>query len=99
MLDKYGVGQDPYCYPGSSTLRNRLDLLDEARLHQAERELSEIAIGNLPLFPPPYDLDRLSPASHRHSSISQRHPIRRPPAYPRRQRLIGNFLLPDLRTR
>ncbi|MDN5596955.1 MAG: cell filamentation protein Fic, partial [Pseudomonas sp.] len=31
MLDKYGVGQDPYCYPGSSTLRNRLDLLDEER--------------------------------------------------------------------
>ena len=59
MLDKYGVGQDPYCYPGSSILRNRLDLLDEARLHQAERELSEIAVGNLPLFPPPYDLDRL----------------------------------------
>ena len=59
MLDKYGVGQDPYCYPGSSVLRNRLDLLDEARLHQAERELSEIAVGNLPLFPPPYDLDRL----------------------------------------
>ena len=88
MLDKYGVGQDPYCYPGSSILRNRLDLLDEARLHQAERELSEIAVGNLPLFPPPYDLDRLLPASHRHSSISHRHPIRRPPAYPRRQRLI-----------
>jgi len=59
MLDKYGVGQDPYCYPGSSVLRNRLDLHDEARLHQAERELSEIAVGNLPLFPPPYDLDRL----------------------------------------
>ncbi|KRP59850.1 Fic/DOC family protein [Pseudomonas trivialis] len=43
MLDKYGVGQDPYCYPGSGVLRNRLDLLDEARLHEAERELSEIA--------------------------------------------------------
>jgi cell filamentation protein len=47
------VGQDPYCYPGSSVLRNRLDLLDEDRLHQAERELSEIAVGNLPLFPHP----------------------------------------------
>lgn len=59
MLDKYGVGQDPYCYPGSSVLRNRLDLLDETRLHQAERELSEIAVGSLPLFAPPYDLERL----------------------------------------
>ena len=59
MPSKYGMDQDPYCYPGSSVLRNRLDLHDEARLHQAERELSEIAVGNLPLFPPPYDLDRL----------------------------------------
>ncbi|MGH8359286.1 MAG: Fic/DOC family protein, partial [Pseudomonas sp.] len=59
MLDKYGVGQDPYCYPGSSVLRNRLDLFDEERLHQAERELSEIAVGSLPLYPPPYDLERL----------------------------------------
>ncbi|WP_313452024.1 putative adenosine monophosphate-protein transferase Fic [Pseudomonas rhodesiae] len=59
MLDKYGVGQDPYCYPGSSVLRNRLDLHDEHKLHQAERELSEIAVSNLPLFPPPYDLERL----------------------------------------
>lgn len=59
MLDKYGVGQDPYFYPGSSVLRNRLDLHDDTRLHQAERELSEIAIGSLPLFPPPYDLERL----------------------------------------
>lgn len=59
MLDKYGVGQDPYCSPGSSILRNRLDLLEETLLYQAERELSEIALGNLPLFPPPYDLDRL----------------------------------------
>ena len=40
MLDKYGVGQDPYCYPGSSVLRNRLDLLDEARLHQFHGTLS-----------------------------------------------------------
>ncbi|QHF42480.1 hypothetical protein PspS35_01270 [Pseudomonas sp. S35] len=32
---------------------------DAARLHQAERELSEIAVGNLPHFPPPYDTDRL----------------------------------------
>lgn len=59
MLDKYGVGQDPYCYSDSNVLRNRLDLLDEVLLHQAERELSEIAVGSLPLFPPPYNLDRL----------------------------------------
>ena len=64
MLDKYGVGQDPYCYPGSSVLCNRLDLLDETSLHEAERELSEIAAGNLALFPPPYDLNRLQHIHH-----------------------------------
>lgn len=36
MLDTYGVGQDPYCYPGSGVLRNRLDVHDEVLLHQAD---------------------------------------------------------------
>lgn len=53
MLDKYGADQDPYCYPGSSVLRNRLDLHDEESLHEAERELSEIAVGSLHLYSPP----------------------------------------------
>lgn len=26
MVDKYGVGQDPYCYPGSDVLRNLLNM-------------------------------------------------------------------------
>lgn len=56
MLDKYGAGQDPYCYPGSGVLRNRLGLTDEQGLHDAERTLSEIAANNIDFNVPPYDL-------------------------------------------
>jgi cell filamentation protein len=56
MVDKYGVGQDPYCYPGSDVLRNLLNIHDEEQLQKAERELSEIAVSNFRLTPPPFDL-------------------------------------------
>ncbi|RIJ09293.1 cell filamentation protein Fic [Pseudomonas sp. 91RF] len=59
MVDKYGVGQDPYCYPGTDVLRNLLNIHCEERLQKAERELSEIAISRFHLLPPPYDLSRL----------------------------------------
>ncbi|MFP3501946.1 putative adenosine monophosphate-protein transferase Fic [Burkholderia sp. SIMBA_062] len=55
-LDKYGTGQDPYCYPDSRTLRNRLDIRGDERLAQAERELSEIAASQIDFSLPPYDL-------------------------------------------
>lgn len=59
MLDKYGAGQDPYCYPGSGVLRNRLGLTDEQALHAAERTLSEIAASGIDFDLPPYDLSYL----------------------------------------
>ncbi|SEN45961.1 cell filamentation protein [Pseudomonas sp. ok272] len=59
MLDKYGVGQDPYCYPGSHVLRNLLNIHDEQQLDDAERELSEIAASTFQLLPPPFDLSLL----------------------------------------
>ncbi|WP_422528290.1 Fic/DOC family protein [Serratia fonticola] len=55
-MDKYGTGQDPYCYPGSRTLRNQLGILDEALLAQAERDISEIAASQIDFSLPPYDL-------------------------------------------
>lgn len=58
-MDKYGTGQDPYCYPGSSTLRNRLHLQDDVLLVQAERDLSEIAVDQIDFSLPPYDLSYL----------------------------------------
>lgn len=59
MLDKYGVGQDPLCYPGTTVLRNRLGLTDDNALHEAERTLSEIAAGTIDFDLPPYDLPYL----------------------------------------
>lgn len=36
MRDKYGVSQDNYCYPNSDVLKNKLNILDEATLKDAE---------------------------------------------------------------
>ncbi|MCU1740294.1 MULTISPECIES: Fic family protein [unclassified Pseudomonas] len=57
MVDKYGAGQDPYCYPGTDALRNRLDIRDEQTLNDAEQAIYEIAAASrITLSPPPYDL-------------------------------------------
>ena len=63
--DKYGAGQDPYCYPGSTTLRNRLNLQDEDELSKAELDLSSIAANEIEFMPPPYGLARLKQI-HKH---------------------------------
>lgn len=57
--DKYGVEQDPYCYRGTSTLKNLLDLHDEDDLNEAERYLTEAAAERLEFIEPPYSLDTL----------------------------------------
>lgn len=64
MVDKYGAGQDPYCPPGSTVLRNRLHLADAKTLAQAERDLSEVAAESIDFAPPPYSLSYLQ-AIHR----------------------------------
>jgi cell filamentation protein len=56
MPGKYGGSLDPYRYPDSGVLRNRLNIHDESLLQEAERELCEIAACTLRLSPPPYDL-------------------------------------------
>lgn len=63
-MDKYGTGQDPYCYPESRTLRNRYDICDEAELEIVERELTLLATDAIQFSPPPYDLAYLQ-ALHR----------------------------------
>lgn len=55
MIDKYGTGQDPYCYPDSQVLENLLGIRDENTLENAERELTEIAVQNIGFSEPPYD--------------------------------------------
>jgi len=59
MPDKYGVGEDAYCYPGSTVLRNKLDIRDEATLSEAEQQLTAIAADSVEFNPPPYDLSYL----------------------------------------
>lgn len=57
--DKYGTGQDPYCYPDSGVLRNCLGIRDDAVLVNAERELTMIAASEIDFGLPPYDLNYL----------------------------------------
>lgn len=56
MVDKYGTGQDPYCYPRTRILRNLLNIKDEVTLEEAEREITELAASDISFSDPPYDL-------------------------------------------
>lgn len=56
MVDKYGTGDDPVCYPGTSVLKNLLNIEDEDLLEEAEREISSITASEIEFSPPPYDL-------------------------------------------
>ncbi|MDF0731481.1 putative adenosine monophosphate-protein transferase Fic [Pseudomonas entomophila] len=58
-MDKYGVGQDAYCYPGTTVLTNRLNIHDDTELFNAERDFSELAASQIGFTPPPYDLPYL----------------------------------------
>lgn len=58
-LDKYGVGQDPYCYPGTSALKNRFNLQDEQDLNEVEHYLTNKAAQQLEFHEPPYNLNTL----------------------------------------
>lgn len=55
--DKYGVYDDPYCYAGTSVLRNLLDIKDQQILEDAEAKFSAIAIRKIEFLPPPYTMD------------------------------------------
>lgn len=59
MIDKYGVGQDPDCYVGSTTLINLLEIQDDQLLEDAEHELSSLAAQEIEWSPPPYDFNYL----------------------------------------
>ncbi|MDQ7728637.1 putative adenosine monophosphate-protein transferase Fic [Halomonas sp. SpR8] len=63
-MDKYGTGQDPYCYPDSDILRNKLEIFDAVELEEAERELSLINADGIELSLPPYDFAYLKRLHH-----------------------------------
>ncbi|MDU9404870.1 Fic family protein [Pseudomonas sp. zfem004] len=65
-MDKYGVGQDAYCYPGTTVLSNRLNIRDDTELFNAERDFSELAASQIGFSPPPYDLSYLQ---HLHRTL------------------------------
>lgn len=59
MRDKYGVGGDPACYPGTDVLQNRLGLHDPELLAAAEAELAAIAVEHVEIEGPPFDFPYL----------------------------------------
>ena len=64
-VDKYGVDQDPACYPGTGVLINLLNLQDADDLAEAERYLTQTAAAQLEFIQPPYDVGTLKQI-HRH---------------------------------
>ena len=46
-----GRGGDPYLYPGTDVLRNKLGLQDDATLRQAEYAYTRVRSRNMPAFP------------------------------------------------
>lgn len=59
MQDKYGVENDPGCFPGTSILRNKLNLRDPELLTEAEAEFAASAAETIEIAAPPFNLDYL----------------------------------------
>ena len=59
MRDKYGVLDDPYCWPGTSVLRNRLGIRADDELEEAEAQFAAVALESIDIGSPPFDLDYL----------------------------------------
>ncbi|GGP23901.1 putative adenosine monophosphate-protein transferase Fic [Silvimonas iriomotensis] len=59
MRDKYGAGQDSYCYPGSAVLKNQLGITDNSLLDEAEQEITAINAQLIDPTNPPYTLHDL----------------------------------------
>ena len=57
QVDKYDTGNDYYCYPGTSVLKNKLNIKDESILENAEREITSVSIRNIRYSDPPYNIE------------------------------------------
>lgn len=56
-MDKYDAANDHYCYEGSATLKNKLDITDINVLEKAEREITAYTSQSIVFQHSPYDLD------------------------------------------
>ncbi len=59
MVDKYGTGQDPDCYPGTAVLINSLNIHDDHTLEAAERDITDLCAAEIEFRTPPYNFDYL----------------------------------------
>lgn len=51
--DKYGDGPDPYTYPHSQVLINKLGITDDDQFIEMEKDFSELAIMDIEFSPHP----------------------------------------------
>jgi cell filamentation protein len=54
--EKYGVGQDPYTWPDSDVLRNKLSIKTAYELTEAENQFTRLATQDIKFSSPPYEL-------------------------------------------
>lgn len=59
-MDKYNIlTNDPYCYNGTTVLKNKLNIQDSTNFEKAEREITASTICNIKYKKPPYNLEYL----------------------------------------
>ncbi len=63
-MDKYDASNDHYCYNGTSTLKNILNIQDMDVLEQAEREITALTAKKIDFTPPPYGLPYMQRLHH-----------------------------------
>ena len=63
-MDRYDASHDHYCYKGTSTLKNMLNIQGLGQLEVAEREVTTLTAKRIHFRRPPYNLDYLK-ALHR----------------------------------
>lgn len=65
-MDKYDASNDHYCYPNTTVLKNKLEITDEKRLEEAEREITKLSTSDVNASTPPY---RLKYLQHIHATL------------------------------
>ncbi len=63
-MDKYDSINDYYCYPGTDTLKNKLNIQELDLLEQAERDITAFTVRKISFSPPPYNLAYMQHLHH-----------------------------------